>query len=284
MNGYLYMVDVVVYDTGEGLDVEILSGNEVGQIAAPVDYSYFQSLYLDTEGDLIWSRTNTEENMTELICIEVTEEEGLLTYHLGFFPDKVWPVAGIHESGAALAMDYVTMICGDEPEWKWNEDHTAAYACFTDPIGAELSYDAQITAETIAPTCEAAGSIVYTATLTIGSKTFTDVETVPNGEALDHDYGEWTVVTPATYYDEGLEQRVCSHDPSHIETRPIAKLSILPGDVNGDGKLNAKDVTAIMKHLINKTPAGFVIEAADFNGDGKLNAKDVVALMRSLIN
>ena len=42
--------------------------------------------------------------------------------------------------------------------------------------------------------------------------------------ALGHDWGEWEVVTEPTYEAEGLEQRVCKNDASHIETRAIAKL------------------------------------------------------------
>ena len=56
-----------------------------------------------------------------------------------------------------------------------------------------------------------------------------------------------------------------------------------PGDVDGNGKLNAKDVTAIMKHLVGKTPANFNADAADFDGNGKINAKDVTGLMKYLV-
>ena len=42
--------------------------------------------------------------------------------------------------------------------------------------------------------------------------------------ALGHAFSEWKVVKKATYDIEGLEQRVCAHDASHIETRAIAKL------------------------------------------------------------
>ena len=57
----------------------------------------------------------------------------------------------------------------------------------------------------------------------------------------------------------------------------------IPGDVNGDGALNAKDVVAIMKHLVGKTPENFDEKAADYNGDGSVNAKDVVKLMKDII-
>ena len=56
------------------------------------------------------------------------------------------------------------------------------------------------------------------------------------------------------------------------------------GDVNGDGKLNAKDVTALMKYLVGVSPYPFFLANADFNNDGKVNAKDVTSLMKFLIS
>lgn len=56
------------------------------------------------------------------------------------------------------------------------------------------------------------------------------------------------------------------------------------GDVDGNGKLNAKDVTMLMKYLVGIKSDKFVEAEADFNGDGKLNAKDVTALMKYLVN
>ena len=39
--------------------------------------------------------------------------------------------------------------------------------------------------------------------------------------ALGHDWGDWTVTTPATCTNEGVETRICKRDPSHVETRTI---------------------------------------------------------------
>ena len=39
--------------------------------------------------------------------------------------------------------------------------------------------------------------------------------------ALGHDWGDWTVTTPATCTTEGVETRICNRDPSHVETRTI---------------------------------------------------------------
>ena len=49
-------------------------------------------------------------------------------------------------------------------------------------------------------------------------------------EAIGHEFGEWTVTTFATCTEEGVETRVCSHDPSHIETRGIAAKGHLFGN------------------------------------------------------
>ena len=54
------------------------------------------------------------------------------------------------------------------------------------------------------------------------------------------------------------------------------------GDVNGDGKINNKDVAALFRFV---SGAGNKIDesASDVNGDGKINNKDVAALFR-LVN
>lgn len=58
---------------------------------------------------------------------------------------------------------------------------------------------------------------------------------------------------------------------------PVSELS---GDINGDGKVNSKDLTRLMKHI-----AGEKVElagSADINGDGKVNSKDLTRLMKNI--
>ena len=57
----------------------------------------------------------------------------------------------------------------------------------------------------------------------------------------------------------------------------------LRGDVNMDGKVNAKDVTTLMKVLIGLEVKAYNEAASDVNNDGKHNAKDVNALMKFLV-
>jgi len=66
-----------------------------------------------------------------------------------------------------------------------------------------------------------------------------------------------------------------------IKSGNITFIDYLPGDINGDGVVNTKDTTRLMRYF-----AGWdveVIEAAlDVNGDGVANTKDTTRLMRYL--
>lgn len=53
----------------------------------------------------------------------------------------------------------------------------------------------------------------------------------------------------------------------------------IPGDVNGDGEVNAADYEALKAYIVGKPVEGFVPEAADLNEDGKINAQDLVKLI-----
>ena len=78
--------------------------------------------------------------------------------------------------------------------------------------------------------------------------------------------------------------------PTQSQTQPIVTepivtepvVDVVPGDANGDGSINMKDVLALRK-LLADMPAGDIIEAnADVNGDGSINMKDVLALRKEL--
>lgn len=67
---------------------------------------------------------------------------------------------------------------------------------------------------------------------------------------------------------------------SGYETLPISSSTKVPeyGDVNLDGKVDDKDVEAMMKKILSKE--GSVL--ADLNVDGLVNARDVIILMKHL--
>ena len=64
------------------------------------------------------------------------------------------------------------------------------------------------------PTCTEAGEKV-------GECSRCGMKETEKISALGHDWGDWTVTTPATCTNEGVETRICNRDPSHVETRTI---------------------------------------------------------------
>lgn len=57
--------------------------------------------------------------------------------------------------------------------------------------------------------------------------------------------------------------------------------SYVAGDINGDGNVNNKDLTRLMKYLAGED-VEIVAEALDTNGDGNVNNKDLTRLMKYL--
>lgn len=59
-------------------------------------------------------------------------------------------------------------------------------------------------------------------------------------------------------------------------------IEYLAGDVNGDGKVNISDVSAILRKIAGHKNTDIDLSAADVNGDGKVNVSDVTALLRRI--
>ena len=54
------------------------------------------------------------------------------------------------------------------------------------------------------------------------------------------------------------------------------------GDVNGDGKVNVSDVTALINMILGVIPKD--LTSGDINGDGNVNVSDVTALVNLILN
>ena len=62
------------------------------------------------------------------------------------------------------------------------------------------------------------------------------------------------------------------------EIKAIPDNVTLKGDVNGDGKVNAADVTTVYNYIANPEATGLTLDKVDINGDGNVNATDITDL------
>ena len=75
------------------------------------------------------------------------------------------------------------------------------------------------------------------------------------------------------YYDQNAQTR---------STKTAGyQVGVLKGDVNGDGKVNVSDVTALINMILGITTTDQA--RADVNGDGKVNVSDVTALINLIL-
>ncbi len=141
--------------------------------------------------------------------------------------------------GKELKAQEVTPALGhDWGEWKETKKATCtekgeeARTCQRDKCGAEETRPTDLAKHTpgeavkeniVPAACETDGSHDEVVKCSVCGTEIS--RTTVTDKAIGHKYGEWTVVTPATCTAEGLEQRVCANDASHVETRaiPVAK-------------------------------------------------------------
>ena len=104
-----------------------------------------------------------------------------------------------------------------EPTWTWDgvKAATAKFVCGNNSKHVE-TFTAKITSNTTkAATCTTDGKAVYTATVTLDGKTYTDKKTVTI-KKLGHKYGEPTWTWDGT--KTATAKFVCARDKSHVET------------------------------------------------------------------
>ena len=76
---------------------------------------------------------------------------------------------------------------------------------------------------------------------------------------------------------ESLE-KYRSLEPMFKEIKAIPDDAPLKGDINGDGKVNAADVTTVYNYIANPEATGLTLDKVDINGDGNVNATDITDL------
>ena len=88
----------------------------------------------------------------------------------------------------------------------------------------------------------------------------------------------WYTEPAASYLAAGQGTAVTAETTVDADTTFYAHWR-LPGDINGDGKVNNKDVTRLQKYL-KGDDVEVVAFNLDTNGDGNVNNKDLTRLQR----
>lgn len=126
------------------------------------------------------------------------------------------------------------------------------------------------------------GSLRVSATLTGGS-TFSsndgEVAVVKVNIAGDMEEDDWPIILKqVTITDENTNV----YDTDCLKSTLIIS-SYIPGDVNGDKKVNVTDFTGIANHLLSRTPANFNMIAADVNKDNIIDMNDLTAVSNIIL-
>ena len=139
----------------------------------------------------------------------------------------------------------------------------------------EHSYETVVTA----PTCTEGGYTTYTCSVC------GDSHVADQTEASGHTWDEGVVTKEPTETTDGERTHTCTEcGEQKIEIiEKTGDSDVLIGDVNGDGRINARDARALLRYLAGLAEDGEVdLATADFNGDGRINARDARALLQHL--
>ena len=123
----------------------------------------------------------------------------------------------------------------------------------------EVQHTCQFASHTVAPTCAEDGYTVETCSYDFCAKE------------------QNRTVLPAT----GLHSYDDSHDATCNVCGAVREISVLPGDVDGDGVVRLQDAAVLQRYLA-KWAVAADLSVADVNGDGAVNNRDLAILQRYL--
>ena len=116
-------------------------------------------------------------------------------------------------------------------------------------------------------------------------------------EGFKNDEGDWVLdplpkfsTTATSNSGPGVyDITVKGADAQNYEISYVAgKLTIegpdfIPGDANGDGKVNVSDIVEIVNKILGNPSGKLIEEAADVNDDGKINVTDIVLVVNIIL-
>ncbi|MBR5102505.1 MAG: endonuclease [Muribaculaceae bacterium] len=104
---------------------------------------------------------------------------------------------------------------------------------------------------------------------------------------IDDCYYHVTGLSPLTTYIYKVKaiyvEDIESDWSNLVEVTTTEEPAVLLGDVNNDGDVDVKDVTALISYILGVTPENFNINNANVNGEGEIDVQDVTALINLIL-
>ena len=257
-------VEVTLFQNNPGFCVS--GGDEVPFVSESGRFSIHG---INADEGLVTAPTCTEGGFTAYVCEACGEAVvGNYTQALGHRPgeaveeNRVEPTCT--EDGSYDSVVYCT-VC---------ESEISRETVTIGAVGHDLH---DIIAK--APTCTEAGWNAYQACRREGCGYSTYQELPASG----HRFGEPTVYEP-NYHQEGYSVHTCIVCAYEERYDFVPALELLPGDVNGDGKITQTDYLLLKRAILKLSPLPEEFAAAgDFDGDGKTTAADYLLLKRYIL-
>lgn len=222
--------------------------------------------------------------------------------NLNYYLNYEYPLAGPgwgSTSDQILLKDGDIVTLGHFSDWSFFNDTTSIFnyivADKTDPVqgdkiklelyhaGADM-YGTYNTAHTL---IDYSPSVYCTPVNDIGSGDVTTWQRVGDAEADGSLVVDTSKLAPGEYIF-ALAGQPGKENPGAICSTPggvrvtVHEKPIVKGDINGDGKVNALDVSALYSAIFSGEELDAAV--ADINGDGKINVLDVSALYALVMN
>ena len=189
-----------------------------------------------------------------------------------------------------------TRVCANDASHVETETVTATYAVTTEPTTASTgvgTYTAtfanaafvtqtseveipMLEPDTITITldpCNGGESAAITVEIPIGGS----IETFPEVAYAGHKLIGWFTEAAANAFAAGTGVEITAETVFN-EAATIYAHWYLPGDINGDTRVNNKDITMLLSY-VKYHDVEVVMTALDVNGDGKVNNKDITWLL-----
>ena len=260
----------------------------------PMDYSYFNITYDEISVDHfldavyeLWVPTepNTDANYyvhEGVVCETLTVEQ--MTELFRHQDTLVLYVTGDRNAVATLFFSYAYEIAAatGKENIRFVTYSTAGEHGLMLIYTFEEEHDHIYTAEVVAPTCYSDGYTFYFCT--ICGDCYID-----NYLPAAHDYSNGWLATEDAHYHQCVACGTAADVAEHLWDGKACTVcgyeaapTVIPGDANGDGKVNNRDLGVLQKHL-NGSAVTIDLTAADLNGDGKINNRDL-GMLQKLLN